>query len=203
MVLLFHTRTRSRSAAGSSKLPPSPPAARPFFGHLHLLENPLHRILHKISLKHGPIFSLRLGSRLAVVASSPAAVEECFTKNDAIFAKRPHSTLHKPLGYNYTAIVSASYSDHWHNLRRLCSVEIFSPACLNRCLPIREEVKRLLSSLYKMSSSCCGGFTFTKVQLRSKVHELTFNNITRMVAAKRYYGKVGIPKPFFFFFLLK
>ncbi|CAK9143740.1 unnamed protein product, partial [Ilex paraguariensis] len=192
--LLFHTRARSRSAAGSSKLPPSPPAARPFFGHLHLLENPLHRTLHKISLKHGPIFSLRLGSRLAVVASSPAAVEECFTKNDAIFANRPHSTLHRHLGYNYTALVSASYSDHWRSLRRLCSVEIFSPARLNMFLPIREEeVKRLLSSLYKMSSSGGGdGFTFTKVQLRSKVYELTFNNITRMVAAKRYYGEVGI-----------
>ena len=43
-----------------------------------------------------------------------------------------------------------------------------------------------------MSSSGGGGFTFTRVQLRSKLHELTFNNITRMVAAKRYYGEVGM-----------
>ncbi|XP_077230983.1 cytochrome P450 81Q32-like [Tasmannia lanceolata] len=181
--LFFDTRAR----AGSRKLPPSPPAARPFLGHLHLLENPLHRTLHKLSLKHGPILSLRFGSRLVVVVSSPTAIEECFTKNDANFANRPHLTMNRHLGYNYTALVSASYGDHWRNLRRLCSLEIFSPGRLNMFLSTREEeVKHLLSSLYKMSS-----IGFTSVRLRSKLCEVTFNNITRMVAGKRYYGDAG------------
>ncbi|KAL5726399.1 hypothetical protein ACHQM5_009445 [Ranunculus cassubicifolius] len=180
-----------QAKSNSPKLPPSPPGGRPFLGHLHLLQNPLHRTLHNLSLKHGPIISLRLGSRLAIVASSPAAIEECFTKNDANFANRPHSTLHRHMGYNYTALVSANYGDHWRNLRKLCSVEIFSPARLNMFRSIREEeIRRLLSSL--RNTSRWNGDVYTKVQLRWKLCELTFNNITRMVAGKRYYGEVSI-----------
>ncbi|PIA38227.1 hypothetical protein AQUCO_02800121v1 [Aquilegia coerulea] len=180
---------KTRATTSSQKLPPSPPGARPFFGHLHLLENPLHRTLEKLSLTHGPIFSLRLGSRLAIVASSPTSIQECFAKNDANFANRPHSTLHRHLGYDYTALVSANYGDHWRNLRRLCSAEIFSPGRLNMFLFIREEeIMNLMSSLYKM----CSGGAFARVELRWKLCELTFNNITRMVAGKRYYGDVGI-----------
>ncbi|PIA30155.1 hypothetical protein AQUCO_05700095v1 [Aquilegia coerulea] len=183
---ISHTR-----ATKSLKLPPSPPGARLFFGHLHLLENPLHRTLDKLSQKHGPIFSLRLGSRLAVVASSPSAIEECFTKNDANFANRPHMTLHRHMGYNYTALVSANYGDHWRNLRRLCSAEIFSPGRLNMYRSIREgEIKNLLSGLYKKCTS--KGGSFAKVELRWKLCELTFNNITRMVAGKSYYGEIGV-----------
>jgi hypothetical protein len=58
--------------------PPSPPAI-PFVGHIHLVKKPFHAVLCRLAARHGPVFSLRLGSCNAVVVSSPACARECFT----------------------------------------------------------------------------------------------------------------------------
>ncbi|XP_022895387.1 cytochrome P450 81E8-like [Olea europaea var. sylvestris] len=166
-------------------LPPSPTFALPILGHLHLIKQPLHRTLHKLSQKHGPIFSLRLGVRLVVVVSSPELVAECFTENDVVFANRPHVLVDKYIGYNHTTMTGAPYGSHWRNLRRLSAQEVLSIARLNTFEPIRrDEIKRLLRNLYKTS---CNGFA--KVVLRPKLSEVAFNIITRMVAGKRYFGE--------------
>ncbi|CAA2964771.1 cytochrome P450 81E8-like [Olea europaea subsp. europaea] len=163
------------------KLPPSPLPALPVIGHLHLLKQPLHRTLHSLSEKLGPIFSLRFGTLLVVVVSSPKAAEECFTKNDIVFANRPRFVMGKYIAYNYTSLVTAPYGEHWRNLRRLSSVEIFSSSRLNMFLSIRQdEIKRLLQKLYKNTHS-----DFAKVELKSMFTDLSFNIIMRMVTGKR------------------
>ncbi|KAM7250653.1 hypothetical protein ACFE04_022536 [Oxalis oulophora] len=166
------------------KSPPSPPAL-PIIGHLHLLKEPLHRTLHAFSEKYGPIYSLRFGSRFVLVVSSPSGVEECFNQNDIIFANRPIMTIGKHFGYNHTIMTLTSYGDHWRNLRRICAIDIFSSHRLNMSLGIRrEETKILLHKLYKVSVN-----QFTKVDLKSKFSELTFNVIVRMLSGKRFYGE--------------
>ncbi|KAJ4849150.1 hypothetical protein Tsubulata_049689 [Turnera subulata] len=166
------------------KLPPSPPAI-PIIGHLHLLKEPLHRTFHSLSQKYGPIFSVKLGSRLAIVVSSPSLVEECFTKNDIVFANRPFFPNSRYLSYNNTTMFAASYGDHWRNLRRIGSNEIFSPTRLNMFVDVRQdEVKRLVRRLYGV---CKKGFV--KVNLRPMFMDLSFNIVLRMVAGKRYYGE--------------
>ncbi|KAI8018927.1 Cytochrome P450 81Q32 [Camellia lanceoleosa] len=165
-------------------LPPSPPAL-PVIGHLHLLKPPLHRTLDRLSQKLGSVFSLRFGSRLVVVVSSPSAVEECFTKNDVVLANRPQLISGKHIGYNYTSMVTSPYGDHWRNLRRLMSLEILSTTRLNAFSSIRmDEIKLLLRNLYRNSST-----DFAKVELKSKFSEMSFNIIMRMIAGKRYYGE--------------
>ncbi|XVE82864.1 hypothetical protein DITRI_Ditri16bG0039800 [Diplodiscus trichospermus] len=178
-LLLVTKLTRSRR----TNLPPSP-FALPILGHLHLLKEPLHRTLFKLSQKYGPVFSLKVGSRRLVVVSSPSAVQECFTKNDIVLANRPRFIMGKYVGYNYTTLGLAPYGDHWRNLRRLCTIEIFSSNRLNLTLDIRrDEVNRLLRRLYKVSAN-----GFAKVELKSMFSELTFNIATRMMAGKRYFG---------------
>ncbi|XP_054775952.1 cytochrome P450 81E8-like [Prosopis cineraria] len=175
--LLLQTRSRFK------KLPPSPPSL-PILGNLLQLKQPLHSHLHSLSQKYGPIFSLRLGSRFAVVVSSPSAVEECFTKNDIIFANRVPLHKTKYIGYNNTVLVASSYGDHWRNLRRISSLEILSTARINSFLNLRvDETKLLLRKLARQSKN-----NFAKVELRSMFSDLTFNTIMRMVAGKRYYG---------------
>ncbi|KAG4137632.1 hypothetical protein ERO13_D07G083500v2 [Gossypium hirsutum] len=175
--LLFQSKKHPQN------LPPSPPSL-PLIGHLHLLESPVHRFYHCLSQKHGPVFSLRLGSQLFVVVSSSAVVEECFTKNDVVLANRPKLITGKHFGYNYTTISTSSYSDHWRNLRRIGSIEIFSSSRLNAFVAIRkDEVRRLLVRLSQDSRQW-----FAKVELKSMINDLTLNNIMRMVAGKRYYG---------------
>ncbi|KAK6287805.1 hypothetical protein POUND7_013984 [Theobroma cacao] len=164
-------------------LPPSP-FALPILGHLHLLKEPLHRTLFTLSQKHGPIFSLRFGSRLAVVITSPSAVEECFNKNDITLANRPRLIMGKYVGYNYTILALASYGDHWRNLRRLATLEILSSNNLSMSSSIRrDEINSLIRRLYRVSVN-----GFAKVELKTLFAELTFNIIMRIVAGKRYYG---------------
>lgn len=62
---------------------------------------------------------------LNVVVSSPKA-EECFTKNDIIFAYRNDPVSEKLLNYNCTAIDLSPYCDYWRNLRPTAAVEILS-----------------------------------------------------------------------------
>ncbi|KAK0603461.1 hypothetical protein LWI29_005194 [Acer saccharum] len=175
--LLFQSKPRYKN------LPPSP-LSIPIIGHLHLVTPHMHRTFHNLSQKYGPIFSLRFGSRLVVVVSSSTAVEECFTKNDVVLANRPTSTMSKYLTYNNTTVATASYGEHWRNLRRICALEIFSTNRLNKFQSIRkDEVKQLLE---KLSSNSLRGIV--KVELRPLLTELTFNNIMRMVSGKRYYG---------------
>ncbi|XP_010470529.1 PREDICTED: cytochrome P450 81D11-like [Camelina sativa] len=167
-------------------LPPSPPFSLPFIGHLRLLKPPLHRVFFSVSqsLNDSPIFSLRLGNKLVFVVSSHTIAEECFTKNDIILANRPSSIASKHLSYGSSTMVSAPYSEHWRNLRRIGAVEIFSNHRLNSFTSIRrDEIRRLIVCLSRNSS-----LDFAKVEMTSILSDLTFNNITRMVAGNCYYG---------------
>ncbi|KAF3967456.1 hypothetical protein CMV_008539 [Castanea mollissima] len=175
---LLQTRTKHKHR------PPSPHSL-PILGHLHLIKKPLHRTLYHFSQKYGNIFSLRFGSQLVVIVSSPSAVEECFTKNDIILANRPRFLAIRHITYSHNTVAATSYGDHWRNLRRITALEIFSTNRLNMFLGIRrDEVKHLLC---KLSRNSCQGFA--KVELNSMFSELTFNIIMRMVAGKRYYGE--------------
>ncbi|KAL6573006.1 hypothetical protein OROHE_002482 [Orobanche hederae] len=183
-LLLLVTLIKLFSPKDKRKLPPSPVPAVPVLGHLHLLKFPLHRTYQKLADKLGPIFSLRLGNRLVVVVSSPEIIDECFTADDVVLANRPQLIVGRYIGYNYTTLVSSPYGDHWRNLRRLTTVEVFSAARLNAFQSIRhDEIRLLLRKLCRTSYQ-----DFAKVELRSLLSEVTFNNIMRMVAGKRYFG---------------
>ncbi|KAL5780170.1 hypothetical protein ACOSQ2_010907 [Xanthoceras sorbifolium] len=174
----FHRRTQYYK-----NLPPSP-ASFPIIGHLHLFKEPFHRELQSLSNKYGSILKLSFGSRNVLLISSPSAVEEAFSKNDVAFANRPRLLVGKYLNYNYTTVGAAPYGQHWRNLRRLTALEIFSTSRLNTFLSIRrDEVRLLVKNLHESSSH-----SFTRVEMKSKLSELSFNVIMRMVAGKRYFG---------------
>ncbi|OMO70652.1 Cytochrome P450 [Corchorus olitorius] len=149
----------------------------------------MHRTLARLSKKHGPILFLEFGSRPVLVVSSPSAVEECFTKNDIIFANRPRILAGKHLGYDYSTLVWAPYGDHWRNLRRMASLEILSSNRIQKYAGIRmDEVRSLILRLYKITSKN-GDDQFHVVEMKSLFFELILNVIMRMIAGKRYYGE--------------
>ncbi|CAI0625994.1 unnamed protein product [Linum tenue] len=177
--------------------PPSPPSL-PFIGHLHLLNQPVHRTLQALSTKYGAVFSLALGTRNVVVISSPSLAEECLAKNDLVFANRPDDLIGwKIFAYNYTTLGTAPYGPHWINLRRFSTVELLSADRLNASLHVRrDEVRRLVSALQRQSQklklepdSATGEVWsgFTKVAMRSRLVGLVMNMVMRMVAGKRYF----------------
>ncbi|KAM0007379.1 putative isoflavone 2'-hydroxylase [Helianthus debilis subsp. tardiflorus] len=165
-------------------LPPRPwLPPLPIIGHLYLLNKPLHRSLGKLSAKHGPIQLLQFGSRRVLVVSSPSITEECLTKNDIVFANRPELLAGKYLGYNYTSLVFAPYGDHWRNLRRISTLEIFSSHRLTEFEPIRaDEVRHMMRKLYQSSLKLD-----TVVDVRPMLVDLTLNVVMRMISGKRYY----------------
>ncbi|KAL6526136.1 hypothetical protein OROMI_029776 [Orobanche minor] len=145
-------------------LPPSPAPAIPFIGHLHLLKQPIHRTFQRFSEIHGPIFSLKLGNRRAVVVSSPELVEECFgTANDVVFSNRPRFLVGEYLGYSHTTMFSVPYGARWRSLRRM------------------DEIRKKLQTLINRNREY-----HVKVELRPVLFELIFNIITRMLAGERY-----------------
>ncbi|CAL5187841.1 unnamed protein product [Lathyrus oleraceus] len=174
-LLLFSTKT-------FKNLPPNPPSL-PIVGNLHQIKQPIHHYFHNLSQRYGPIFTLKFGSQLVAVVSSASLAEECFTKNDIIFANRLKTLRTKYLGFNSTNVITTSYGDHWRNLRRISSIEILSNHRLNSFSDIRkDETMRLIQKLAENSQS-----NFTKVKLRTLFSELTFNTIMRMVCGKRFY----------------
>ncbi|XVF29628.1 hypothetical protein REPUB_Repub15cG0138500 [Reevesia pubescens] len=181
VIKLFHHQTKPRN----KKIPPSPPSL-PFLGHIHLLKGSPHRSLLTLLQKYGPILSLKLGSRLVVVVSSPSAVEECFTKNDIIFANRPDLWSGKHGSYDFTTLGFTPYGDHWRNLRRICKVELLSSNRLNMSSDLRrDEIKILLKKLYHASNY----HSFTKVELKPLLSQLLFHIIMRMIGGNQYNGE--------------
>ncbi|KAJ0795316.1 putative isoflavone 2'-hydroxylase [Helianthus annuus] len=118
---LFTSHFRRKSA----NLPPTIFPTLPIIGHLYLLKPPIYRTLSDLSAKYGPVLLLRLGFRPVLLISSPSVTEECFTKNDIIFANRPHMLYGKFLANNYTSLV-------FFFLRRKLAPP--SPHCLKRDL---------------------------------------------------------------------
>ncbi|KAK9155635.1 hypothetical protein Sjap_003115 [Stephania japonica] len=166
-------------------LPPSPPGALPFIGHLRLVlsANPLHRTLQALSSnssQYADYMLLKLGARNVIVLSSPKAVEECFQKNDVAFANRPHSIAFDFYSYNYTQISMADYGPHWRNLRRFTTTKIFSSSSLHASSDVRHDAVRcLLRDLYRSASSNNGAPH--RIDLKLKFFELTFNSTMSMM----------------------
>ncbi|KAF5468165.1 hypothetical protein F2P56_012341 [Juglans regia] len=164
--------------------PPSP-FSLPIIGHLHLLKPPLYQTLQALSLQYGPILSLKFGSRSCIVISSSSAVEECFTKNDIIFANRPHTMAGDILTYNLNAPAWAPYGHLWRNLRRIVSIEIFSQNSLQKSSVVRqEEVYSLVRRLFKVSNR-----EPEKVECRYVFSLLMFNVMMRMVNDEQCVGE--------------
>ncbi|WOG90744.1 hypothetical protein DCAR_0309988 [Daucus carota subsp. sativus] len=164
--------------------PPSP-RSLPLLGHLHLIKEPLHQTLETLSSKYGDILLLRFGLKKVLVICSPSAIEECFTRNDTVFANRPVSMATIHLSYDFTTMTVAPYGDLWRNLRRLAALEIFSPNRIAFFTDIRDnEIMLLINQLVK---KCQGGGE--KVELKTTFNELAFNILSMTIGGRRYYGE--------------
>ncbi|CAN6309240.1 unnamed protein product [Urochloa humidicola] len=164
----------------AQRLPPSP-SAIPFLGHLHLVKTPFHAALARLAARHGPVFSMRMGSRRTVVVSSPDAAKECFTEHDVAFANRPLFPSQKLVSFGGNSLSMASYGPYWRNLRRVAAVQLLSAhrvACMSPV--ISGEVRAMVRRMNRAAAAADGGAA--RVQLKRRLFELSLSVLMETIA---------------------
>ncbi|CAN1767458.1 Cytochrome P450 CYP82J17 [Linum perenne] len=150
----------------------------------------LARKLGAFADKHGPMFTIRLGSYSTVVVSDEESMKDCFVKNDRALAARPPSTQGKILGKNFAVFGFASYGDYWRNVKKLIITEILSLPRIRAMRHVQvSEVNVLVSDLY--SQSLMGPDGRAQVVISDWLQNFVLNIITRMVAGRKYFENLA------------
>ncbi|KAL7092449.1 hypothetical protein ACP275_12G165200 [Erythranthe tilingii] len=152
--LLFNTQ---KKLVKKSLNPPPGPSGLPFIGNLHQFCNNAaapHIYLWKLSKKHGPLMSMKLGSVPLVVVSSPEIAKQVMKTNDLAFCSRPKVLGQYKISYNGSDIAFAPYSETWRELRKICVLHLLSNKQLHSFRPVREEeVFRMIKNLSLLSDN--------------------------------------------------
>ncbi|ONK65933.1 uncharacterized protein A4U43_C06F2480 [Asparagus officinalis] len=164
------------------RLPPGP-LGLPIIGHLHLLGPIAHQALHKLSLRYGPVFFIRLGSLPCVVASSAEAAKEFLKTNDLCFSDRPPIKASAYLTYGAADFASAPNGPYWRFMRKLCMTNLLGGRTLEQLLPVRrQEISSLLRTLFEKSGKG------EEVHMGEELLRLTNNVICRMAMGQACSG---------------
>ncbi|GMH09500.1 hypothetical protein Nepgr_011341 [Nepenthes gracilis] len=159
------------------KQPPLPPGplALPIVGSLPFLDPELHSYFAGLAQIYGPIFSLRLGSKLGVVITSPSLAKEVLKDNDVTFANRDVPAAARALAYGGSSdIVWNPYGPEWRMLRKVSVREMLCGATLDAVYGLRrEEFRRTVRYLY----SCVG----SPVNIGEQMFLAQLNVITSMM----------------------
>ena len=125
--LLLFFFFQSRRTFKKPPLPPSGPIGLPIIGNLHQLDSSaLYLQLWQLSKKYGPLFSLQLGLRPAIVVSSPKLAKEVLKDHDLECCGRPKLLSHQKLSYKGLEIAFSTYGDIWREIKKICVVHVLS-----------------------------------------------------------------------------
>ncbi|KAK9114883.1 hypothetical protein Syun_021680 [Stephania yunnanensis] len=143
MIIIMRIKKHKRA------LPPGP-RGLPILGNLHMLGDLPHQDLHKLSQKYGPIMHIRLGLVPTIVVSSPKAAELFLKTHDLVFSGRPSIQGSKYISYGRKGLAFAGYGSYWREIRKLCTLELFTSAKIEMFRPMRrEEVGGLVEVVVK------------------------------------------------------
>ncbi|CAI9093806.1 OLC1v1029386C1 [Oldenlandia corymbosa var. corymbosa] len=140
-------------ARGEKPLPPGPPGL-PLVGSLPFIDPELHSYFANLARKYGPIFSLRLGGKVAVVISSPAIAREVLKDQDTIFANRDPPVVITAMDYGGHDIVFTPYGPEWRMLRKVCVRDMLGHANLDAVYSYRrQEIRNTVKYFYDRRGS--------------------------------------------------
>ncbi|WOK92851.1 geraniol 8-hydroxylase-like [Canna indica] len=131
-----------------SKLPPGP-LGLPLLGSLLSVDPELHHYFDSLARFYGPVLSLRLGSKLFVVLSSPAAVREALKDQDIVFANHePPAAAAAAFPIFLRDLIFSPYGPLWRSLRKISMRELLSSVGIEAVRPLRRrEVRRAVAGL--------------------------------------------------------
>ena len=179
MIVALKLGRNLKKTESSLNIPPGP-WKLPVIGNIHhLLSSTPHRKLRDLAKIYGPLMHLQLGEIFLIVVSSSEYAREIMKTHDVIFASRPQLLAAEIATYGYTNIAFAPYGSYWKKVRKICTMELFSPKRINSFQPIREEE---LSNLVKVVGSHDEG---SPINLTQAVLSSLYNIISRAALGKK------------------
>jgi hypothetical protein len=108
-------------AHSKNKEAPIAKGAWPILGHLLIFSGtqPPHRVLGTLADKYGPIFTIKLGSKQALILNNWEMAKECFTTNDMVVSSRPKLVATEHLAYRGAMFGFASYGPYWRHSKTI------------------------------------------------------------------------------------
>ncbi|KAK4483575.1 hypothetical protein RD792_010774 [Penstemon davidsonii] len=185
LVLLHHLYYRLRF-----RLPPGP-RPWPVVGNLYDIKPVRFRCFAEWAQSYGPIISVWFGSTLNVVVSNSELAKEVLKEKDQQLADRHRSRSAAKFSRDGQDLIWADYGPHYVKVRKVCTVELFSPKRLEALRPIREdEVTAMVESIY--NDSTAPDNLGKSLLVKKYLGAVSFNNITRLAFGKRFVNSEGI-----------
>nr|WET52751.1 cytochrome P450 82D365 [Callicarpa americana] len=184
--------------ASKSNAPPEAGGAWPFIGHLHLMNGGStaaklpHITLGAMADKYGPIFTIRLGVRQAVVVSNGELAKELFTTCDVAVSSRPSLASSRHLGYDMAMFGFSPYGKYWQEIRKLVSSELLSARRVELQKHVLvSETAQSVNELYTLWTQKANASGRVSVEMKEWFGDLNLNVVLRMVVGKRFFGSSG------------
>lgn len=131
------------------KLPPGP-RPWPVVGNLYDIKPVRFRCFAEWAQSYGPIISVWFGSGLNVIVSNSELAKEVLKEHDQQLADRHRSRSAAKFSRDGKDLIWADYGPHYVKVRKVCTLELFSPKRLEALRPIREdEVTAMVESIFK------------------------------------------------------
>ncbi|XP_017227478.1 6,7,8-trihydroxycoumarin synthase isoform X1 [Daucus carota subsp. sativus] len=163
--------------------PPGPPGL-PLIGNMHQLykASSNHEHFWQLSKKYGSLVTLHLGSVPALVVSSSKMAKQVLKTQDAIYSSKPAMTGQQKMSYNGLEMAFSPYSEHWRDVRKFCTLELFTQKRAQMSVrPVREEeVYRMIDGLAEAASAS------KEVDVHRCFSDFASSIITRVAFGKRY-----------------
>ncbi|KAL5719710.1 hypothetical protein ACHQM5_012455 [Ranunculus cassubicifolius] len=158
---------------------PPGPIGWPVLGYLPRLTDRLHEDLFHLAKTHGPLYSLKMGQKPAIVVSSPEITKEILKNQDSTFSSRTITEAVRCVTYGATSLVFVPYGARWRLLRKILTTELFSSKSIELLQPARKlQVNGLLKNLYSAYK------TKTPVNMADSTFVVSANLISNLVCSK-------------------
>ncbi|MBA0824059.1 hypothetical protein Goarm_020744, partial [Gossypium armourianum] len=188
------------------KLPPGP-RRWPVVGNLYDIKPVRFRCYAEWARAYGPIISVWFGSTLNVIVSNTELAREVLKECDQQLADRHRTRSAAKFSRDGKDLIWADYGPHYVKVRKVCTLELFSPKRLEALRPIREdEVTAMVESiflhcsnpgiLFFLTSICFSELQYNNnnveknqgrsLVVRKYLGAVAFNNITRLAFGKRF-----------------